>query len=82
MRSTPRSWMDSAPSSIGAERCGSPNKVMVVRFDQMATRFAVVAWDRALLLDAWDTTAATTFAQQWTDSPAAPERGGCAAPNG
>lgn len=73
-----RAWFDSVPSTPGAEACKVPNKVLVVRFDAMATKFALLAWDRVLLLPQWDKDAATEFAKQWIDPPQAPERGGCA----
>jgi hypothetical protein len=66
--------MDSAPASSKAATCGVPNQVIVVRFDDMNTPFAVVAWDRAMLLDTWNPDLALTFAQQWQDSPAIPEK--------
>ena len=72
-----REFFERAPNTEGAQRCRVPNKVLVARFDQMSTRFALLAWDRALLTDAFDVEQALTFAQQWIDNPATPERGGC-----
>jgi Protein of unknown function (DUF3105) len=69
-----KSVMDSAPPGEKAATCGVPNQVIVVRFDDMTTPFAVVAWDRAMLLDTWNPELATTFAQQWQDGPAIPEK--------
>jgi hypothetical protein len=68
---------DGSPTTAGAVTCGVPNKILVARFDQISTRFAMVAWDRALLVDAFDAEQALTFAQQWIDAPSAPERGAC-----
>jgi hypothetical protein len=68
---------DETPSSDGAQVCGVPNKVIVARFDGMSSRFAYVAWDRALLVDEVVPEQGITFAQQWTDPPSAPERGLC-----
>jgi hypothetical protein len=65
--------MDTAKGDAFSQTCGQPNRVIAVRFDDMATPFAVLAWDRALLLDQWDPVAAKTFAEQWQDSPAIPE---------
>lgn len=65
--------MESVPPSTIATGCGVRNHVIAVRFDTMLTPFAVVAWNRALLLDTWDPTAVATFAQQWQDSPLHPE---------
>lgn len=54
-----------------------PQKVIVARFDEMSTRFALLVWGRALLIDDFDLDTALTFAQQWTDHDAVPERGSC-----
>lgn len=67
---------DNAPTTEGATVCGVPNKVLVARFDQISTRFAFIAFDRAMLVDTLDPQQAMTFAEQWTDAPSAPERGG------
>lgn len=69
-------FADDAPASAYAESCPD-NKVVVVRFDDMATRFAHLAWDRALVTDTFDPAQATQFYQQWVDSPQSPERGAC-----
>jgi hypothetical protein len=53
------------------------NKALVVRFDQMTTRFAVMAWDRALLTDDFDLDTTLTFAEQWTEHVAVPEPLAC-----
>jgi len=63
----------SPPSDGFAAQCGQPNRVIAVRFDDMDTPFALVAWDRALLLPQWDFDQALTFANQWQDGPAIPE---------
>jgi hypothetical protein len=52
-------------------------KVLVGRFDQMSTRFAVVAWGRSLLMDTFDLQSALTFAQQWMEHDAVPEANIC-----
>jgi hypothetical protein len=44
-----------------------PKQALVARFDEMWTPFAVLAWNRALLLDTFDLEQASAFAQQWTD---------------
>jgi hypothetical protein len=67
-----QSWFDAAPV---VNNC--PKQALVARFDEMSTRFAVVAWNRALLLDSFDLAQASTFAQQWTDSTVAPEWDRC-----
>lgn len=72
-----RAFLAAAPASPGASACGVPSKLVVARFDRMATRFAILAWDRALLADAFDPAQADAFYQQWVDAPTAPEAGGC-----
>jgi hypothetical protein len=69
--------MNSATPTTVAQACGLPNKVIAARFDQMSTPFAVVAWDRALLLPQWDPNQALDFANHWQDDPAHPEPGVC-----
>jgi hypothetical protein len=64
------SFWDQAPQ-LGAAGC--PRKVLVARFDEMTTPFAVLAWGRALLLDEWNVDTANTFVQQWTNHVAVPE---------
>jgi hypothetical protein len=68
---------DDTPTTAGAQACGVPNKVLVARFDGISTRFAYVAWDRELLVDQVSPEQGIAFAEQWTDPPAAPERGLC-----
>jgi hypothetical protein len=51
-------------------------EVLVARFDSMTTRFAEVAWGRALLTDDFNLDTALTFAQQWMDQ-FAPEKTTC-----
>jgi hypothetical protein len=66
--------IDSAKGSdFAIQTCKLANKVIAVRFDDMATPFALVAWDRALLLDQWDPVTAKTFAEQWQDHAGIPE---------
>jgi hypothetical protein len=69
-----QAFFDQATFSVNP---GCPRKVVVARFDQMSTRFALLAWGRALLMDDFDLDTALTFAQQWTDHEAVPERGVC-----
>jgi hypothetical protein len=54
-----------------------PTKVMAARFDSMETDFAVLAWDRALLLDEFDLDKALTFAEQWMEHVGVPEVNAC-----
>ena len=69
-----QAFFDQAPTSINPS---CKTKVVVARFDSMDTRFALLAWGRALLVDEFDLDTALLFAQQWTDYPAVPERGLC-----
>lgn len=50
-------------------------RAIALRFDTMDTPYAVVAWDRSLLLPVWDATSVATFADQWRDGAGAPEPG-------
>jgi hypothetical protein len=62
-----RAWFEAAPV---VNNC--PKQAIVARFDDMATRFAVLSWNRALLVDTFDLAQASAFAQQWTDVTAPP----------
>jgi hypothetical protein len=68
---------DEVPTTAGATACGVPNKLVVARFDNISTRFAMVAWDRELVTDTLDIAQAKAFAEQWMDGPAAPQIGAC-----
>jgi hypothetical protein len=67
-------FFDQAPDS-GVAAC--PTKVVVVRFDAMDTKFAYLAWGRALLTNDFDIDTANTFTEQWMDHDATPEKGAC-----
>jgi hypothetical protein len=54
-----------------------PNKVLVVRFDSMDTKFAELGWGRALLTDDFDLDRAKLFDQQWREHDAVPEASTC-----
>lgn len=69
-----RSVFEEAPPSQIAVQCGLPNKLLVLRFDEMGEPFALVAWDRALLMSEFDREQVLAFSEQWQDSPQAPER--------
>lgn len=73
-----RDFFENAPASTFPNSCPSvPNKVLVVRFDEMETPFAMLAWDRALMMDTFDPEQALTFYEQWVDDEALPEAGAC-----
>jgi hypothetical protein len=67
-----QTWEDTPGGPLAAS-CGVPNSVLVVRFDEMTTPFAALAWDRALLLDEWNAEQAMAFAAQWQDNAQGPE---------
>lgn len=69
-----QAFFDQVPDSINP---ACPTKVIVARFDSMDTKFALLAWGRALLTNDFDLDTALLFNQQWQDQPAAPERGAC-----
>ena len=68
-----REVFDTAAQGPVAAQCGLANKVVAVQFDDMSEPYAVLAWDRAMLMPEWDTQAALTFANQWQESPQQPE---------
>jgi hypothetical protein len=70
-----RQFTEVAPGSSVNPACSS--KVIAARFDSMSTRFALLAWGRALLVDEFNLDTAITFAEQWIDHEAVPERGVC-----
>ena len=76
---TLRSFASNGPPTQSAAACGFRSKVVVARFDQMAMPFAVLAWDRALLLDSLDSLDSgrvEAFAQRAIDATA-PEPNAC-----
>jgi hypothetical protein len=72
-----REFFETAPASTFQPTCEIPNKVVVVRFDDMTSDFALLGWNVAMLMDEFDPDRALTFYQQWVDSPQSPERGAC-----
>lgn len=70
-----QTWFDQAPAVDPSQRCDK--EVIVARFDSMTTRFAEVAWGRALLSDEFNLDTARTFAQQWMDHGTEPEAAIC-----
>lgn len=67
-------FVEQAPAP---EVSACPRKALVVRFDEMNTKFSVLAWDRALLMDEFDLDTAVTFAEQWTEHVGVPEPLAC-----
>lgn len=69
-----RAAMDAPAPTDVAVGCGLPNKVIALRFDDMSEPFAVLAWDRALLMETFDAELASAAAEEFQDQPQAPER--------
>ena len=74
MLSQIRETIDSVEPSEVAIACNLPNKVLAVRFDQMSEPFAVLAWDRALLMSTYDPDLVGRAATQFQDLQQSPER--------
>lgn len=71
-----RTFVASGPPTQSAAACGYRSKVLAARFDEMSTPFALLAWDRALLLDGFDVTVALDFASRWIEATG-PEPNAC-----
>ena len=52
-------------------------KLVIARFDEMATPFAVLAWQHLLLLPEWDESKAVSFATRWLENTPSPEARVC-----
>jgi Protein of unknown function (DUF3105) len=72
-----REFVLNGPSTEIATACGYSSKVLAARFDDMATPFALVAWDHVLLLDAFDASVGIDFARDWLEQPELPEVRSC-----
>lgn len=72
-----RQFVLTAPATEGATNCGWSSKVLAARFDDMATPFALVAWDHVLLLDTFDASVGIDFASRWLEQESLPERLSC-----
>ena len=70
-----QAFYDQAPVPAATEGCDK--EVLVARFDGMDTHFAYLAWGRALLTNDFDLDTALTFARQWMDHDAVPEKNLC-----
>ena len=49
-----RQFANNGPPSHTATACGYRSKLVVARFDQMASPYALLAWDRAVFMDSFD----------------------------
>ena len=72
-----REFVINGPPTERATACGYSSKVLAARFDDMATPFAMVAWDHVLLLDTFDASVGIEFARRWLEQPELPEGQGC-----
>jgi hypothetical protein len=72
-----REFVLNGPPTERATACGYQSKVLAARFDDMATPFALVAWDHVLLLDAFDSAVGVDFARRWLEQPELPEANRC-----
>ena len=70
-----QAWYDAAPTPDPSQGCAK--EVLVARFDSMTTRFAELAWGRAMLTDQFDLETAKIFTQQWMDAGSEPEKTIC-----
>ena len=71
-----RSFEAQFATSDAARACGYRAKLVVAPFDDMATPYAVLAWDRLLQLESWDPRRARAFAERWA-GVTAPEPTAC-----
>jgi hypothetical protein len=69
-----RDVMDAVRPTEVAINCQLPNKVLALRFDDMSEPFAILAWERALLMTEFDAELATATAERFQDLPQSPER--------
>jgi hypothetical protein len=65
-----RAFVQEGPVTASSTACGYRSKVLAVRFDDMATPYALVAWQRVLLLESFDKATALDFARTWIDKTA------------
>ena len=72
-----REFVFNGPPTESATNCGHQSKVLAARFDDMATPFALIAWDRVLLLDVFDASVGIDFARRWLEQPELPEAQSC-----
>ena len=71
-----RSFAANGPPTQSAAACGYRSKLIVARFDDMTVPYALLAWDRALLLDSFDEADARDFASRAIDATG-PEPNAC-----
>ena len=71
-----RDFARNGPATASSAACGVPSKVLVARFDDMSTPYAILAWGRLLPLASWDEATARGFAEEAIDATA-PEPRAC-----
>lgn len=71
-----RSFAANGPPTQSAVACGYRSKVLVARFDDISTPYALLAWDRALFLDSFNEAGARDFASRSIEATA-PEPNAC-----
>ncbi len=71
-----RAFAEAGPPTSSAAACGYRSKVLVARFDDMSTPFALLAWNRALLVPEFSSSDALDFASRSIDATA-PEPAAC-----
>lgn len=72
-----RQFVVNGPPTETATACGFGSKVLAARFDDMATTFALLAWDHVLLLDSFDPSVGLDFASRWLEQSGLPEGHSC-----
>ena len=65
-----RDFVASGPATSSAGACGYRSKVIAARFDDMTSPYAVLVWNRALLMDGFETSRALGFASRWIEQTA------------
>ena len=71
-----RRFVNNGPQTPVAANCGVRSKIVAARFDDMATPFALLTWDRASLLEAFEVDTAQSFANRWMEKTG-PEAASC-----
>ena len=71
-----RTFAANGPPTQSAAACGIRSKVVVARFDEMSSPYALLAWDRAWLLDSFNGSKANDIARAAIEATA-PEPNSC-----
>ena len=65
-----RDFVARGPATTSAVACGYRSKVIAARFDDMTSPYALLVWNRAMLMDIFDTSSALAFAGRWVEQTA------------